>query len=110
MSQRVVHDRAEQRGPGVSQVDGDPVQVGVCIGRAQSAGADHNHAIGTKLESRSERRSTAGGAVDVPPRGFGGLVDVHGGEQNRDRRGGHQVGDVKPGGDEAPVVLGRRAR
>ena len=108
MPQRVVHDRAEQRSPGVSQVDGDPVQLGVCWG-AQSTGADHHHAIGTELERRSERRSTAGGAVDVPSRDFGGLIDVHGGEQNRDRRGSHQVGDVKPGGDEASVVLGRRA-
>ena len=101
--------RAEQGGPGVPQVDGEAVQVGVCIRGAQPTGADHNHAFGTKLESRSEWRSTAGGAVDVPPRGLGGVVDMHGGEQHRDRRRGHQVGDIEPGGDEAPVVLGRRA-
>ena len=110
VSQRVVHDSAQQSGTGVTKVHGGLVQIGICIWWPHSASADHNDAIGTELESRCERRATAGGAVDIPPGGFGGLVDMHGGKQDRDRRGGHQVGYVQPGGDEASVVLGRRAR
>jgi hypothetical protein len=82
----------------------------VAAASPRSTGADHDHVIGTELERRGQRRAPAGGPVDVPTCGFGGLVDVHGGEQDRDRRRGHQVVDVEPSGDEAPVGLGRRAR